>query len=289
MGYSKRKISQRTRRKSPAVIILACLLLFAIVVSAAYMLLVSKNDQHIKRESSEIKSAKRQSVRHDEKRGTLDYSRARNEKASTEIKAEYNALVDLPLLDIKKWCTVYDYGNKVTQVKKNKIFYELVNGACPAIDLTSKIRGLANFRATATTSFYWVPFPDGIPCIVREVKEYDDFIQLELNVKDEANVKVVKNYYMDDSDAYIVGVMNAFDDSYFSLAISMANPCYAAMCDLNIDDVVTSKNWGNLFVINTARRGDRTPLRAGGMKEKSDLFDVKFAILKAVQFESVAH
>ena len=59
----------------------------------------------------------------------------------------------------------------------------------------------------------------------------------------------------------------------------MENPCCMTMSDLNKDDVVTSKNWGNLFVINTARRGNRTPVRAGGMREKSDLFDVKFAIL----------
>lgn len=207
-------------------------------------------------------------------------------KVSTDIRDEYNTPVDLPLLDFKKWYAVCDYRNKATQVKKDKIFYEVVNGACPAIDLTSKVRGLANYRATATTSFYWVTFPDGIPCVVREVRGYADFIQLELMVKDETTVKAVKNYYMDDVGAYTVGVMHEFDERYFSLVISKENPCCTAMSDLNKDDVVTSKNWGNLFVINTARRGDRTPVRAGGMREKGDLFDVKFAILKAVQFES---
>ena len=250
---------------------------------------VPENDQHVEREASEIKSAKRLSERHDDRR---DF--ARNEKVSTAIKEaikdEYNAPVDLPLLDIKKWYTVCDYSSKATTVKKNRVFYELVNRACPAIDLTSKVRGLAKYRATATTSFYWVPFPDGIPCVVREVRPYADFIQLELTVEDEVSKKFVKNYYMDEAyGVSTVGVLHEFDNAYFSLCISMENPCCAAMSDLNKGDVVTSKNWGNLFVINTALKGNRTPVHAGGMREKGDLFDVKFAILKAVQyFESVA-
>ena len=193
--------------------------------------------------------------------------------------------VDLPLIDLKNWYAIrYDFN--ITRVKKERLFNNLVFSAMPAKSLTTHIHALNDYLATEYTLFYWVPYPDGITCSIRDVRDFSDFIQLDLEIKDQTIRKRVENYYASQAHVSERTVFHEFSSAYFSIVFSREHPQYAEMSDLNKGDFVTSKDWGNLFVINTALKGSPTRVSANSMREKSTLFDVNFGILKAVQAKS---
>lgn len=284
MGYSKakKKLAPRKRNWVSCVIwIFVFLLCVACLVATLRWRLAESEDLTAKHEDG----GKRTSSRIVSNASTPKPVRPRIVERPIQIIEEADSPVDLPLINLKDWYAIrYDFN--VTQVKKERLFDNLVDIAMPAKFLTTHIHALKDYLATEYTSFYWVPYPDGITCSVRDVRNFSDFIMLDLEIKDQTIRKRVKDYYASQAQVSGCSVFYPFSNEYFSIVFSKEHPQYAQMSNLNKGDYVTSKSWGNLFVINSALTGDGTSLRAYSMQEKNTLFDVNFGILKAVQAES---
>ena len=85
-----------------------------------------------------------------------------------------------------------------------------------------------NYLATEYTSFYWVPYPDGITCIVRDVRDFSDFIQLELTIKDQDMEKRVKDYYASCGQVTERSGFSEFSRKYFWLFVHDCGYSFAA-------------------------------------------------------------
>lgn len=216
--------------------------------------------------------------------------RSRNVEHPNQIAEEDAFPVVLPWINLKNWYAIC-YDRNITQMKKQRLFSDLVSAAVPASLLTMEIPALKNYLATKFTAFYWVPYPDGIQCSVRDVRGFPDFVQLDLKIEDDAMMKKAKDYYASRAQTSDADAFYKLCCSYFSIVFSRNHPLYAQMSDLNIGDYVTSKDWGNLFVIDKALKGTHTfnevlsSMKACPMLEKSTSFDLNFSILIAVKYE----